>query len=191
MNWQTTLYLNRENKLFGIDLHTLSIFYTEPYMEYSQNNFFWIISRLHDTNCACIPACTGCSYFNLTNMSAKPTKYQGFDNSGKSGKSWNFLISFWFDLRFGKVIEIKWIWKFFSSVKKKEMMSENTYTSLQHSQERTCRLLLSAKKRDGCWASWFNFLHQNLHTLHTMDKESLIENQELLKLMIISSILTT
>ena len=37
------LYLNKANKLFGIDLHTLSIFYTEPYMEYSQNNFFCIL----------------------------------------------------------------------------------------------------------------------------------------------------
>lgn len=47
------------------------------------------------------------------------------------------------------------------------------------------------KGMHGCWASWFNFLHQNLHTLHTMDKKNLIDNQELLKLMIISSILTT
>ena len=128
-------------------------------------------------------------------MSAKPTKYQGFDNSGKSGKSWNFLISFWFDLRFGKVTEIEWIWKFFSSVKKKKKWHLKIHIQ-------ACSILRRGlvdyscqpkKGMHGCWASWFNFLYQNLniHTLHTVDKENLIDNQELLKLMIISIILTT
>lgn len=108
-------------------------------------------------------------------------------NLESHGISWYHFDLIWGLVKSQKLSE----YENFSVQSKKKMMSENTYTSLQHSQERACRLLLSAKKRDGCWASWFNLLHQNLHTLHTVDKKSLIENQEFLKLMIISIILTT
>ena len=86
--------------------------------------------------------------FILTNMSAKPTKYQGFGQLWEIWKVMEFpdIILIWFE-----VWESHRNWvnmKIFQFSQKDKMTSENAYTSLQHSQERTCRLLLSAKKRD-------------------------------------------
>ena len=107
-------------------------------------------------------------------MSAKATKYQGFGQLWEIWKVMEFpdiiLISFWFDLRFGKVTEIEWIWKFFSSVKKTKWHLKIHIQACSILRKELVDCSCQPKKgMHGCWASWFNFLYQNLniHTLHT------------------------
>ena len=133
--------------------------------------------------------------FILTNMSAKPTKYQGFGQLWEIWKVMEFpdIILIWFGVweSHRNWVNMK-IFQFSQKKKKWHLKIHIQACSILRRGlvDYSCQ---PKKGMHGCWASWFNFLYQNLniHTLHTVDKENLIDNQELLKLMIISIILTT